>query len=121
MARVLFQSGDYAETKDLVKPRAFLPRHGETSVAEITDLGEDEILDLVGRVEELRKLVSKARGELSESAIEAADLAFVRDDADFDGHGNLVGWSTEGADKKARNLSIAQQLSSRARLVMHHQ
>ena len=118
MARILFRSKDFSETKRLVKPRAFMPHKGELSVAELTGLEGMDVLELVQVVEEHRGLTSKGRGELTVEAVERTGLRFDRDDHPYDRHGNLLGWPV-GPVEKARALSIAQELSASAKFVLH--
>lgn len=118
VARVLFRSKDFAETKRLVKPRAFMPHDGELSVAELTGLDGRAVPDLIEEIERHRGLRSKARAELSVDSIVRTGLRFERDDQPYHRHGNILGWPT-GPAAKAHCQSLAQQLSSVATLVMH--
>lgn len=43
VARFLFQKGHYSSQKGIVKPGAFLPKNGQTSVFEVSGLEEEDV------------------------------------------------------------------------------
>jgi hypothetical protein len=111
LARFLFQKGDFSRTKTLVRPGAFLPKDGETSVFDIVgldDLGIRTIGEAVGQV---RGSPPKGRGEFSVEDVVEVGLRFERDYQPHR-HGNLLGWPSEGPELKAR---------AKAELVLHDQ
>lgn len=118
VARFLFQKGHYSSQKGIVKPGAFLPKNGQTSVFEVSGLEEEDVRlmgDAAGRT---RGRSPRGRGELETSDVTAAGLRFERDDVP-PRHGNLVGWPSHGKEVKARCKAVAVELAVRAVLVLH--
>lgn len=118
LARFLFDRRDYSPANRAVRPSAFLPRDGKTSVFEVSELGAHEIVAIGASVAEGRGLAARGRGELLHRHVTEAGLRFHRDDRPFR-HGNLVGWPLEGAECKARQKAISVALAACAVLVLH--
>ena len=118
VARFLFQKRQYSPKKGIVKPGAFLPRVGQTSVFEISDLPEVDVRRIGAAVGMARGSNPLGRGQLGTRDVAAAGLRFERDDVP-PRHGNLVGWPCEGEEVKARCKAIAAELAVRAVLVLH--
>lgn len=118
LARFLFQRGHYSRDNNAVRPSAFLPKNGETSVFEILGLEDLDIWKLAEDVGEIRGKPPRGRGEFTRADVGAVGLRFVRDDHPVR-HGNLLGWPSEGSELKARLKAIAVALASRAVLVLH--
>ena len=118
IARFLFHRSHYAPGKKVVKPGAFLPKNGETSVFEITGLGEHRIREIGGAVGSIRGIEPRGRGELTHVDVRDAGLRFERDDKP-PRHGNLVGWPADEGERKDRNKDVARRLAQRAILVLH--
>jgi hypothetical protein len=102
----------------MVRPNAFLPYNGQTSVFVITDLDGPAVLALSEIAAETRGIAAKGRAEIDIADVLVVGLSFVRDDVP-DRHGNILGWPTEGPELKAQQKSIALALAGRALLVLH--
>lgn len=116
-ARFLFSRSDYSQANDLVKPGAFLPSNGETSVFVVDGLNGADIRAIGNNVGVQRGRPPKGRAELSERVVVAVGLEFMRDDIP-PRHGNIVGWPPAGPEYKARSKAIVLELSAEARLVL---
>ena len=116
-ARFLFQSNHFSKANEIVRPSAFLPRNGETSVFDIVDLEDADIRSVGDDVGVARGKPPKGRGEFQYDDAESVGLAFERDDIP-PRHGNLVGWPDDGSELKARQKAVAVALSARAVLVL---
>ena len=97
LARFLFQRGDYSPGNRVVRPKAFLPHNGQTSVFAIAGLGQLAINALGEELGRTRGKPAKGRAELDVVDVTAVGLRFVRDDVP-PRHGNLVGWPNEGPE-----------------------
>ena len=102
IARFLFHRRQYAPSKQIVKPRAFLPNNGQTSVFEISGLPEPDIRTIGIQVGSARSTEPRGRGDLTHQDVEDAGLLFERDDKP-PRHGNLVGWPSADGRRKDRN------------------
>ena len=118
LARFLFQRSDYSPSNRVVKPGAFLPKNGQTSVFDVDGsdfvsvgaIGED-----VGRVRGPRL---HGWGGFAHQDVTKVGLWFERDD-EPPRHGNLLGWPPHGVPElKARAKAIAVELAARAELVL---
>lgn len=118
VARFLFQKGHYSAQKGIVKPGAFLPKNGQTSVFEISGLAEADVRLIGETAGTPRGRNPRGRGELGTRDVTAAGLLFVRDDVP-PRHGNLLGWPSQGEEVKARCKAVAVELAVRAVLVLH--
>lgn len=118
IARFLSQKGHFSSQKQIVKPGAFLPRNGQTSVFEISGLGEEDVRHIGKAAGMSRGRGPRGRGELGTRDAIAVGLRFERDDVP-PRHGNLVGWPSEGDEVKARCKAVAVDLAVRAVLVLH--
>lgn len=108
--RFLFSREHFAETKGLVKPKAFLPDvRGETSVFRVTAMTNDAIWAIGNAI---RGESAKARGDLVASVIQKAGLKIVAAPEDHPRHGVIVGWPTE----KHAQLMAATLLSKETTL-----
>lgn len=117
IARFLFHRSDFAPAKKVVKPGAFLPRNGQTSVFDIVGLAESGIREIGESVGSHRGINPRGRGEITHVNVEDAGLRFERDDTP-PRHGNLIGWPSEGK-RKDLNKDVARRLAMRAVLVLH--
>ena len=106
LARFLFHRRDYSTENRAVRPGAFLPRDGKTSVFEISGLPVEEIVVIGSAVGAARGRPPKGRGELLHAHVAEVGLRFQRDDQPHR-HGNLVGWPEGGPELKARLKAIA--------------
>ncbi len=120
LARFLFQKGDFSRTKTSVRPGAFLPKDGETSVFDIVGLDDPGIRAIGDAVGSERGKPPKGRGEFLMGDVVEVGLRFERDDQP-PRHGNLLGWPSEGPELKARVKAIAVALAVKAELVLHDQ
>ena len=118
IARFLFHRSHFAPAKQVVKPGAFLPRNGQTSVFDIVGLQEVAVRRIGRRVGAARGKDPRGRGELTYADVTDVGLRFERDDVP-PGHGNLVGWPSAGPNRKDRNKDVARSLAQRAVLVLH--
>ena len=119
MARFLFRSGDYSASNKAVRPGAFLPKDGRTSVFDIVGLDDRRVRRIGEEIGTLRGKSPHGRGEFRHADVETVGLKFERDDQP-PRHGNLVGWPHEGPELKARAKAIAVALAARAVLVLHN-
>ncbi len=119
LARFLFQRGHYAPGKRVVKPGAFLPKNGHTSVFEIVGLPEQKIRKIGIAAGAAREREPRARGELTRANVRDVGLRFERDDVPLL-HGNLVGWPSEDNRRKDLNKDVARRLAQTAVLVLHN-
>lgn len=119
LARFLFHRRQYAPSKLVVKPGAFLPRNGKTSVFEVAGLPESDIRGIGKEVGSARGREPRGRGELTHGDVEDAGLMFERDDKP-PRHGNLVGWPSPDDGGKDQNKDVARRLSQKAILVLHN-
>jgi hypothetical protein len=118
LARFLFDTGHYSPAQRVVRPGAFLPQNGKTSVFAINGLAEPAILEIAAMVASIRQKPAKGRAEVDIADVTAAGLRFERDDVPHR-HGNLVGWPHDGLELKARHKAVAVKLAARAELVLH--
>jgi hypothetical protein len=118
IARFLFHRRQYAPSKKAVKPGAFLPSKGHTSVFEISGLPEPDIRGIGRDVGSARGIEPHGRGELTHRDVKDTGLLFERDDKP-PRHGNLVGWPSPDGTRKDRNKDVAKRLAQRAVLVLH--
>ena len=118
IARFLFHRSHYASSKKAVKPGAFLPRNGQTSVFDIVGLNEAGIRRIGSEVGAIRGRDPRGRGELRHVDVTEVGLRFERDDRPLR-HGNLVGWPSSGRNRKDRNKDLARGLAQKAVLVLH--
>ena len=119
IGRFLFHRRHYAPSKQTVKPGAFLPSNGQTSVFEISGLREPDIRGLGTEVGSARGIAPRGRGELTYRDVENVGLLFERDDTP-PRHGNLVGWPSADGTRKDRNKDVARRLAQKAVLVLHN-
>lgn len=118
IARFLFHRRQYAPSKKVVKPGAFLPGNGRTSVFEISGLPEPDIRSIGKDVGLARGINPRGRGELTHRDVDDVDLVFERDDSP-PRHGNLVGWPSPDGTRKDLNKDVARRLAQKAVLVLH--
>lgn len=91
-----------------VKPQAFLPRNGETSVFQTRGLSRDSVWDLRHAARQDKD--PKGRADFSEASLGgSAGLRFVLDDKP-PRHGNILGWPVE----KEAQIEIALELAAKA-------
>ena len=117
IARFLFHRSDYAPAKQIVKPGAFLPRNGQTSVFDIGGLAEPHVRDIGKSVGSHRGIAPRGLGEIAHVDVEQVGLRFERDDTP-PRHGNLIGWPS-GGKRKDLNKDVARRLAQKAVLVLH--
>ncbi len=117
LARFLFQKGDFSKANNTLRPGAFLPRDGQTSVFDISGLDRSTVRSIGDEVGVNRGRTPKGRGEFTLEDVVAVGLSFERDDIPFR-HGNLEGWPADGPESKARSKAIAMALAAKARLVL---
>ena len=119
IARFLFQRSHYAPAKGIVKPGAFLPRDGQTSVFEIAGLSEHRVREIGIPAGAASQREPRGRGELTHANVVDVGLRFERDDKP-PLHGNLIGWPSPDNQRKELNKDIARRLAQRAVLVLHN-
>ena len=113
LTRFISSRSDFRPSDMAVKPRAFQPFGGETSVFIINELGENETWDLaVSHVEPSRGRVL-ARGDVRSEIIGAVGLE-VSDDPPPFRHALITGWP----DDKAKQISLSQEIAAAANLVL---
>jgi hypothetical protein len=120
LARFLFQKGHFSRDNNAVRPGAFLPQNGQTSVFDIVGLATHETAALGDAIGQQRGKPPKGRGEFDYRHVTEVGLQFDRDDTP-PRHGNLIGWPSEGPELKARWKAIAADLAVRATLVLREQ
>ena len=120
LARFLFPKGHYSRGNQAVRPGAFLPKDGQTSVFDIVDLDEAGVTEIGDAIGEHRGKPPHGRGEFDQSHVIEVGLQFERDDAP-PRHGNLVGWPSDGPEVKARSKAITVALAARAQLILYEQ
>jgi hypothetical protein len=108
LARYLFSRSHYSPKYGKVKPGAFLPRDGATSVFNVAGLSSVEEIweiatEFVGRRGN-RNLHGHA--EIDSGAVLEAGLSLEVDN-DPPRHANIVDWPEEKAERKARALKLA--------------
>ena len=109
-ARFLFSREHFAETKGLVKPKAFLPDvRGETSVFRVTDVTTDAIWAIGNAI---RGESAKARGDLLASVVQKTGLTIKSAPEDHPRHAVIMGWPT----RKHEQLMAATLLSKETTL-----
>jgi hypothetical protein len=105
LARFLFSGEHFAQTKGLVKPKAFLPDPtGETSVFRTLSLTAQEIWAIGNSI---RGEKCKAYGNINAAAVRRVGLAVNAATEDHPRHAVIVDWPQD----KAKRLSLALQLS----------
>lgn len=105
LARFIFSGEHFAETKGIVKPKAFLPDPlGETSVFRILSLSAAQIWNIGNSI---RKERAKAYGRIGTDVIRRVGLHINAAIEDHPRHAVIVGWPIE----KDRRLMLALQLS----------
>ena len=110
LARFIFSSEHFAETKGLVKPKAFLPDgRGETSVFRVISLSSSEIWNIGNGI---RAEHAKACARIATRAVRHAGLQVDAAPEDHPRHAVIVGWPSE----KHRKLMVALLLSNAATL-----
>ena len=117
LARFLFQRSHYSPTNGALKPGAFLPKDGHTSVFDIIELDRTTIRTIGDGVGVTRSQALHGWGEFLHAHVTAAGLKFIRDDQP-PRHGNLVGWPPDGPEHKAQAKAIAVALARKAELVL---
>jgi hypothetical protein len=112
LARFLFSDQHFAETKGIVKAKAFLPDiRGETSVFRILALHEPEVWRIGN---EIRAELPKARGDILVNLVLRSSLRVDPATEEHERHAVITGWPSE----KHQKLAVATQLSSQATLRM---
>lgn len=112
LSRFLFSDQHFAETKGLVKAKAFLPDvRGETSVFRVSALGEGEIWRIGNSI---REEPAKARGDLVTEVVQRNGLRVDPATDEHERHAVIIGWP----DEKYQRLAVAAQLSSQTTLRM---
>lgn len=110
LSRFIFSSEHFAETKALVKPKAFLPdQRGETSVFRVLELSESEIWRIGSAI---RTEPARARGDVLASVAQKNGLRVEPAPEEHVRHAVIVGWPAEKHEK----LAVATQLSKEATL-----
>lgn len=114
VTRFLFHRTQYSSANRRVKPDAFMPRDGKTSVFRTADLTEDRIWELGDRIGAFRtpSLTANFRGDIQIKAFDDLPLGLEFDDCP-PGHANISNWP-EGKDEKKQ---LAIELANRANLV----
>jgi hypothetical protein len=110
LARFIFSREHFAETKGVVKPKAFLPDPGgETSVFRTLSLSSGQVWDIGNGI---RNEKAKAYAKIGTGAVRRVGLLVNSAIEDHPRHAVIVGWPPE----KDRKLILALQLSSEASL-----
>ena len=110
LARFIFSSEHFAETKGVVKPKAFLPDSGgETSVFRTLSLSAGQIWGIGNGIRNER---AKAYARVGTAAVRRVGLLVNSAIEDHPRHAVIVGWPAE----KDGKLILALQLSSEASL-----
>jgi hypothetical protein len=110
LARFIFSGEHFAQTKGLVKPKAFLPDPtGETSVFRTFSLSAQQIWAIGNSI---RSEKSKAYGNINAAAVRSIGLSINPATEDHPRHAVIVDWPQE----KDKKLSLALQLSRDASL-----
>jgi len=105
LARFIYSSGHFAETKGIVKLQAFLPDPtGETSVFRTLSLTPQQIWGIGNRI---RTEKAKAYGKVLTDAVLRVGLQVNAAVEDHPRHAVIVGWPHQ----KDRRLMLALQLS----------
>jgi hypothetical protein len=107
VARFVFQRNHFSTKNKRIKPAAFLPPDGATSVFKISGLTEEEIWACGELAGERRGVAPYVRGDLFISQIRETELDVVIDN-NPQNHGNIVNWPPT----KDERLAKAQQLSN---------
>lgn len=114
LSRFIFKKGDFAATKNLVKPDAFLPsRAGETSVFRIRELDEVAIWRVGQSVADVSKRDLKARADVLAEVVTKTGLR-INPDNEPERHCVVVGWSPH----KDAQLMQAVELANAASLTL---
>jgi hypothetical protein len=108
--RFLFSREHFAETKGIVKSKAFLPDvRGETSVFRVNDMSHDAIWAIGNSI---RGESAKARGDLLASVVQKTGLTIRSAPEDHPRHAVIVDWPTQ----KHEQLMAATLLSKETML-----
>ena len=110
LTRFIFSREHFAETKGLVKPKAFLPdQNGETSVFRTAALSSDAIWAIGNAI---RGEKAKARGDLATAVVQRIGLRINPATEEHPKHAVIVGWPAE----KDKKLMMATLLSKETTL-----
>lgn len=113
--RFLFSREHFAETKRMVKARAFLPdQRDETSVFRITDMTNDAIWTIGN---EIRGESAKARGDLLVSVVQKAGLKIRAAPEDHPRHAVIVNWPTEKHDRLMAATLLSKETTLQVQIV----
>lgn len=111
VARFLFQSGHFSPQNKRIKPNAFLPIDGATSVFLITDLTEEEIWECGKLAGQNRKQIPLARGDLYIKDIEKTQL-IVEIDNKPPRHGNILNWPATKDERIAKAQELCKAVAN---------
>jgi len=115
LTRFIYSSTDFAITKRVVKPRAFLPEsNGETSVFRISNVSNEAIWAIGNSIRTVR---SKARGDITCALPKNLGLKVKSaPEKDNPRHAVIEGWPEHANDKlrKDERLMLATLLSKEA-------
>jgi hypothetical protein len=106
VARFLFQSGHFSSKNKRIRPNAFLPIDGGTSIFLIRGLTEKEIWECGKVAGQNRDQIPLARGDLLIEDIEKIQLVIDIDNKPKN-HGNILNWPPT----KDEQIAKAQELS----------
>lgn len=117
LARFLRRSKDFSrEGGGTAKPRAFMPYRGATSVFRILRMTDAEVVELGElHVRAPDGQAPHGQARLLVSDIEQAQLSLNCDNTP-ERHAEIVGWPPD--TDNAKQISIAQELAARARLIL---
>src|SRR5258706_11569532 len=108
LTRFIFSSENFAHTKGVVKPKAFLPDgNGETSVFRVSSLGSNQIWEIGNKI---RKEKVKARGSVVTGTVRRIGLQVNSAPEEHPRHAIIVGWPKE----KDAKIMLAVELSKKA-------
>src|SRR5438132_14365788 len=108
LTRFIFSSEHFAQTKGVVKPKAFLPDgNGETSVFRVSSLGPEQIWEIGNKI---RKERAKARGTVVTGTVRRIGLQVNRAPEEHPRHALIMGWPRE----KHATLMLPAELSKKA-------
>jgi hypothetical protein len=112
LTRFIFSSEHFAQTKGLVKPKAFLPDgNGETSVFRVSSLRQEEVWEIGNKI---RSEKAKARGSIVTNVVRGVGLQVNSAPEEHPRHAIIAGWPRE----KDGKLMLAVELSKKATLLV---
>ena len=109
LARFIVSKRDYTLEQRAVRPRAFLPYRGETSVFRTHGLSDAAVWQLAADHVEPSRGRCLARGDLRADMVRSTPLTIDADDSPLR-HAVIAGWP----DEKQEQLALALELAASA-------